>query len=271
MWGAIIGDIVGSPYERNNVKSDGFPLFRRASHFTDDTVMTVAIAEGLMDGCGDEEMTRTAITASMQKFGKMFPHAGYGGGFRKWLTSPEPRPYNSFGNGSAMRVSPVAWAFDDLAAVEKFAGISARVTHDHPEGVKGAASVAGAIFLARTGGSRDEIKKYVEDKYHYDLSRRLGDIRKSYKFDNSCQGSVPEAIIAFLESETFEDALRKAVFLGGDSDTIAAIAGSVAEGFYGGVPDDMKHRAASLLDKRIMSVIERWNSFICAMRKETAD
>jgi ADP-ribosylglycohydrolase len=271
MWGAIIGDTVGSPYEWNNVKSADFPLFSRASHFTDDTVMTAAVAEGLMDGCGDEEATRTAITASMLKFGKMFPLAGYGHRFRKWLESAEPRPYNSFGNGSAMRVSPVAWAFDNLAGVEKFASISARVTHDHPEGVKGASSVAGAIFLARTGSSRDEIKKYVEYKYQYDLNRKLDDIRKSYKFDESCQGSVPEAIIAFLESETFEDALRKAVFLGGDSDTIAAITGSVAEGFYGGAPDDMKHRAEHLLDKRILSVIERWNLFIYAKRKEAAD
>jgi ADP-ribosylglycohydrolase len=267
MWGAIIGDIVGSPYEWNNINRTDFPLFSRSSHFTDDTVMTVAVAEGLMDGRGDEKRTEAAIISSMLKYGRMFLDVGYGGRFREWLISAAPKPYDSFGNGAAMRVSPVAWAFDDLQAVEKYAGISASVTHNHPEGIKGAASVAGAIFMARAGLGREEIKNYIEDKYRYDLSRTLDEIRPDYRFDETCQGSVPEAIIAFLESETFEDAIRKAVSLGGDSDTIAAIAGSIAEGFYG-VPDDIKHLAEALLDKRLLSVMEKWNLFIWSKRRK---
>jgi ADP-ribosylglycohydrolase len=262
MWGAIIGDIVGSPYEWNNIKTEDFPLFSSGSHFTDDTVMTLAVAEGLMDGLGDEDRVADAMKASMLKYGRMFPFAGYGVRFWRWLIlSKNPSPYNSLGNGSAMRVSSVAWAFDDISAVEKYARISASITHNHPEGIKGAMSVAGAIFLARNGSGKGEIKKYVEDRYQYDLSRTLNDIRPNYRYNMRAPGSVPEAIIAFLESDTFEDAIRKAVSIGGDSDTIAAIAGSVAEGFYG-IPDDMKRCAENILDARLLSVAKKWDSFI---------
>jgi ADP-ribosylglycohydrolase len=264
MWGAIAGDIIGSPYERNNIKTEDFPLFKDDSHFTDDTVMTAAVAEGLMDGFGSEEGTASAIKTSMLKYGGMFPFAGYGARFREWLSlSEDHNPYNSLGNGSAMRVSPVAWAFDDISEVEKYARISASVTHNHPEGIKGAMSVAGAVFLARSGGNKKEIKKYVEDGYQYDLGRTLRGIRETHRYDTTCPGSVPEAVIAFLESESFEDAVRKAVSIGGDSDTIAAIAGSVAEGFYG-IPRDIKHCAECRLDKRLLSVTERWNLFLGA-------
>jgi ADP-ribosylglycohydrolase len=262
MWGAIIGDIVGSPYEWNNIKTADFPLFSGGSHFTDDTVMTLAVAEGLMDGFGDEEKVAGTIKSSMLKYGRMFPFAGYGVKFWKWLfLSKNKSPYNSLGNGSAMRVSPVAWAFDDISAVEKYARISASITHNHPEGIKGAMSVAGAIFLARSGGDKGDIKKYVEDRYQYDLNRTLNDIRPSYMYNMRAPYSVPEAIIAFLEGETFEDAVRKAVSIGGDSDTIAAIAGSVAEGFYG-IPDDIRHCAENLLDGRLLSVAKRWDLFL---------
>jgi ADP-ribosylglycohydrolase len=261
MWGAIIGDIVGSPYEWNNIKTTEFPLFSDGSRFTDDTVMTLAVAEGLMDGFGDEEKSADAIKASMLKYGRMFPFAGYGVRFWNWLfISKNKSPYNSLGNGSAMRVSSVAWIFDDIATVEKYACISASITHNHPEGIKGAMSVAGAIFLARTRKDKGVIKKYIEDGYQYDLNRTLREIRPNYKYTMRCQDSVPEAIIAFLESESFEDAIRKAVSIGGDSDTIAAIAGSVAEGFYG-IPEDMRLQAEKLLDERLLSVAKRWDLF----------
>jgi ADP-ribosylglycohydrolase len=263
MLGAIIGDIIGSPYERPeyNIKTMDFPLFNSYSRFTDDTVMTIAVADGLMAGYGDEARTESAITRAMQEYGRLYPSAGYGNEFKKWLASDNPKPYKSFGNGSAMRVSPVAWMFDDLPTVEKYAWISAQVTHNHPEGLNGAASVAVAIFLARTGKSRAEIKRYVEDNYAYNLRRKLDDIRPDYFFTSNCRHSVPEAIIAFLESNGFEDAIRKAVSLGGDSDTIAAIAGSIAEAYYG-IPEELIRRATEFLDDRLLSVIAKWNKFI---------
>jgi ADP-ribosylglycohydrolase len=187
----------------------------------------------------------------------MFPDAGYGGRFRMWLRSTDTEPYGSYGNGSAMRVSPVAWFFDDIETVEKFAEVSARVTHNYPEGIKGAQSVAGAIFLARAGAGKEEIKTYVKDKYQYDLERTLDEIRPSHRFNETCQGSVPEAIIAFLESESFEDAVRKAISIGGDSDTIGAITGSVAEAYYG-IPEDIKSQALSRLDSALKKVLVRW-------------
>jgi ADP-ribosylglycohydrolase len=261
MWGAITGDIVGSPYEWHNIKIEDFHLFTGRSHFTDDTVMTVAVAEGLMDGFGDEDKTEDCVKTSMLKFGGEFPGAGYRGGFKRWLASRNPQPYNSYGNGAAMRVSAVGWLFDDLETTERYAAVSARVTHNHPEGIKGASSVAAAIFLARTGEDKAAIKKYVAEKYHYDLDRTLDEIRPGYKFDVSCQGSVPEAIIAFLEGDGFEDAVRKAISIGGDSDTIAAITGSVAEAFWG-VPGDIRQKSSERLDKRLLSVIDRWEIFL---------
>ncbi|MDR3280097.1 MAG: ADP-ribosylglycohydrolase family protein [Synergistaceae bacterium] len=267
MLGAIIGDIIGSPYERHNIKTVDFPLFSGRSRFTDDTVLTAALAEGLMDGFGDEVKTEACVKSSMLKFGRRYPKAGYGSHFKRWLLSPDAETCDSFGNGAAMRVSPAGWIFSDLEATEKYAAISARVSHGHPEGIKGASSVAGAIFLARTAKDKAVIKKYVEGKYGYDLSRRIDDIRPVYAFDSSCQGSVPEAIIAFLESDGFEDTIRKAVSIGGDSDTIAAIAGSVAEAFWG-IPEDIKHESLERLDTVILSVIERWEIFLYGLRRD---
>lgn len=233
MKGAIIGDIVGSIYEYANIKTKNFPLFSEHCHFTDDTVLTVAIAEGLLNGGAEAD-----FIAALQKYGRMFPHAGYGEYFWHWLNTASPQPYRSWGNGAAMRVSPVGWWGDDLATVEAVAARTAAVTHDHPEGIKGAQAVAAAIFLARTGETLADIKNYLTQRYGYNLQRSLAIIRPDYRFDVSCQGSVPEAIIAFLESTDFEDAVRNAISLGGDSDTLAAITGSIAEAAYG-IPDEI--------------------------------
>jgi len=240
MLGAIIGDIVGSPYEfyPHNIKTIDFPLSNSRSKFTDDTVMTCAIAETIMKIIPvrgnkiSENDFEAEIIKSMQSLGNLYPRARYGQKFIHWLVSENPKPYGSCGNGSAMRVSPVAWAFDDLEDVEKFAEISARVSHNHPEAVKGAQSVAAAIFLARNGKNHLEIKNYIENKYGYNLNRTLEQIRPGYSHIESCQESVPEAIISYLEASDFESAVRNAVSLGGDADTQAAIAGSIAEGEY---------------------------------------
>ncbi len=200
MLGAILGDIIGSPYEFdcNNIKTTEFSLFTTRSQFTDDSVMTIAIAEGLLNGYGSESNTEKEIILAMQKYGRMYPDAGYGLNFIEWLKSDNPKPYNSYGNGSAMRVSPVAWIFDDLDTVENYALISARVSHDHSEGIKGAKATAAAIFLARTGKDKEYIKNYIVEKYEYYLSRTLDEIRPNYYHVESCQETVPEAIIAFL-------------------------------------------------------------------------
>ncbi|HNW05072.1 MAG TPA: ADP-ribosylglycohydrolase family protein [Oscillospiraceae bacterium] len=258
MFGAIIGDIAGSRYEFHNIKTTDFPLMDDGCFFTDDTVMTVAVAEGLMNGRRDPEKTEAAIVKAMQKYGRMFPDAGYGERFGEWLQSESPKPYGSYGNGSAMRVSPVAEYFRTLDEVERFAEISARVTHNHPEGIRGAQAVAAAAFLAESGRDRLYIKRYVELKYHYDLSRSLDTIRPNYAYDVTCQGTVPQAITAFLLSESYEDAIRKAISLGGDSDTLAAIAGGIAGAFYG-VPKALKDRARAMLDKRLLAVLKRWD------------
>jgi ADP-ribosylglycohydrolase len=252
MIGAIIGDIIGSVYEWNNIKTKEFQLFNPRCTFTDDTVMTLAIAEGLMNGGGAEDFIQ-----AMKKFGRLYPNSGYGGRFGSWLFSEDIHPYNSWGNGSAMRVSPVAWMFDTLSEVEKYAEISAAVTHNHSEGIKGAQATAAAIFLARKGKTKDEIKAYIESKYGYNLSRPLDEIRPNYKFNESCQETVPEAIIAFLESTDFEDAIRNAISLGGDSDTLAAITGSIAEAAYN-VPEEIKEKALSFLDERLIKVYRQF-------------
>ncbi|MGR6835939.1 ADP-ribosylglycohydrolase family protein [Syntrophomonas erecta] len=252
MIGAIIGDIIGSVYEWNNIKTKDFPLFSPECCFTDDTVMTLAIAEGLMDGG-----TAAAFIQAMKKYGRMYPDAGYGGRFGSWLFSEDIHPYNSWGNGSAMRVSPIAWMFDTLSEVEKYAEISAAVTHNHPEGIKGAQATAAAIFLARKGKSKAEIKDYIESKYGYNLSRTLDEIRPGYGFNESCQETVPEAITAFLESVDFEDAIRNAISLGGDSDTLAAITGSIAEAAYN-IPEEIKEKALAILDKPLLNVYGRF-------------
>lgn len=262
MLGAILGDIIGSPYEfdPNNIKTMDFPLFSSRSCITDDTVMTLAVAEGMMRGFGDRHATEAAIIVSMRKYGNRYPNAGYGTLFSRWLQDPLPKPYNSFGNGSAMRVSSVGWMFDRLTQVEEYARISARVTHDHPEGIKGAMSTAAAIFLARSGKSKLAIKSYVEQTYGYDLNRTLDEIRPGYCHVETCQESVPEALTAFLESDGFEDAIRKAVSLGGDSDTLAAITGSIAEAFYG-IPEELQGKVQTYLDPPLQGVLNQWQSW----------
>lgn len=255
MLGAIIGDIVGSIYEWDNIKTKEFELFDPRCFFTDDTVMTLAVAEGFMNR-GDGDVAFSIIQA-MKKYGQLYPNAGYGGKFIKWVLTEDIEPYNSWGNGSAMRVSLVAWAFDSLSEVEHYAEISAAITHNHPEGIKGAQATAAAIFLARVGKSKDEIREYIISKYGYNLSRTLEEIRPSYRFNESCQGTVPEAIIAFLESLDFEDAIRNAISLGGDSDTLAAITGSIAEAAYG-IPEGIKAKAKSFLDDNLTDVLERF-------------
>ena len=260
MYGTILGDIIGSPYEfdRGN-KTKEFPLFSQESEFTDDTVMTIAVAEAFLDAPEDEKAIRRRLIDAMQKWGHRYPHAGYGVRFSHWLDSDDPQPYGSFGNGSAMRVSAVAWLFDDLDTVRKMARLSAEVTHNHPEGIKGAEATAGAIFLARTGSTKTEIKAYVESQFHYDLSRTCDEIRPAYHHMESCQETVPEAITAFLEGDSFEDVIRTAVSHGGDCDTLTAIAGSIAEGFYG-VPEELKDVCRQRLDAPLREVLSRFEN-----------
>ena len=252
MMGAIIGDIVGSVYEWNNIKTKEFPLFQDKCFFTDDTVMTIAVAEGLMKGG-----TKDDFIDAMKKYGRMYPDAGYGGRFGRWLMTDSREPYHSWGNGSAMRTAAVGWWFDSMEETRAMAALAAGVTHDHPEGIKGAESTVAAIFLARTGHSKAEIKEYVEQEFGYDLSRTLDEIRPGYRFDESCQGTVPQAIIAFLESTGFEDAIRNVISLGGDSDTLAAITGSIAEAAYG-VPQWIQDKAWEYLDEPLRDVLGRW-------------
>lgn len=253
MIGAIIGDIVGSIYEFNAIKTKEFPFFQEKCYFTDDSVLTLAIAEALMDGGTKDDFIRT-----LKDFTTKYSNRGYGGRYRKWAFSDCKEAYNSYGNGSAMRVSSIAWWYDSLAEVEAKAKDSALVTHSHPEGIKGAQATAASIFLARIGSTKNEIKDYIEKTYDYDLSRTLDTIRPDYTFDVTCQGSVPESIIAFLESTSFEDAIRNAVSLGGDADTIAAIAGSIAEGFYD-VPKAFEEKGLSYLDDDLQSIYHSFN------------
>lgn len=239
MYGAIIGDICGSYYEfgDHRTKSKNPFLFQNGSKFTDDTVMTIATMKWYVDG------KKNPIETYYRWYGLKYPKAEYGGMFRKWLVDPKIGPYQSFGNGSAMRVSPVAWMNNCLRDVVRDAKITAECTHDHEEGIKGAQATACAIYLARIGQTKNYIKAYIINNFGYDLERKLDDIRPDYKFDSTCQGSVPEAIICFLEGRSYEETIKLAISLGGDADTQAAIAGSIAEAYYGGVPAWMKQKA----------------------------
>lgn len=264
MIGAILGDIIGSPYEFDaGDKTKDFPLFSEESQFTDDSVMTLAVARGFLDSPSgaDDEIIRKNLEKAMHEVGQRYPDAGYGERFGMWLFLEGYEPYNSYGNGSAMRVSSVAWLFDDLESVRHAARLSAEVTHNHPEGIKGAESTAAAIFLARTGHSKDEIKSYIEQSFGYDLNRTCDEIRPTYHHIESCQRTVPEAIIAFLEGDGFEDVIRTAVSLGGDCDTVAAIAGSIAEGFYG-VPNDLKIECRRRLTDDLLEILNRFQARI---------
>ena len=264
MIGAILGDMIGSPYEfdRGN-KTKDFPLFCRDSVFTDDTVMTIAVADALLDAQpkAEDDWIRRRLISCMKKWGAKYPDAGYGTGFMLWLIKEHPKPYNSFGNGSAMRVSAAAWLYNSIDAVRHAARLTAEVTHNHPEGIKGAEATASAIFLARTGHSKAEIKDYVEREFGYDLSRTCDEIRPNYRHVESCMETVPEAITAFLEGNSFEDVIRTAVSLGGDCDTLTAIAGSIAEGFYG-VPKEMRSACLRRLPKDLKEMLKRAETYI---------
>ena len=257
MYGAILGDIIGSPYEFDRgEKTKEFDLFPAHARFTDDTVMTIAVAEALI-GLGadaDEEHVKADVVRFMRHWGRCYPRVGYGGLFRKWLVTDDPQPYGSFGNGAAMRVSSVGWLYDSLSRTREVARWTAEVTHNHPEGVKGAETVASAIYLGRMGHSKEEIKDYITQEFGYDLTRTLDEIRPIYSMDATCPGSVPEAITAFFESTSMVDAIWGAVSLGGDTDTTACIAGSIAEAFYG-CTDEEKRAVETRLPEEMLTVL----------------
>lgn len=248
MIGAIAGDIIGSVYERYGIKTKDFPLFDPMCRFTDDTVLTLAVAKSILDDID--------YTTAVKEIGRKYPNAGYGGTFLQWLLSNDSEPYNSWGNGSAMRVSPVGFAFDRKQKVLEEAKKTAEITHNHPEGIKGAQATALAVFLSRTGHSKKEIKDDLQDRFGYDLDRTIDEIRPAYSFDISCQGSVPESIIAFLDSDSFEDAVRNAISLGGDSDTMACIAGAIAESYYGSIPEEIVRKVWRLLSDDLWNITD---------------
>jgi ADP-ribosylglycohydrolase len=248
MIGAIAGDIIGSVYEHHPIKTKDFPLFHAQCVFTDDTVLTVAIADAIL--------SKSSYVESVKRIGRRYPAAGYGGSFIRWLHSDDFMPYNSWGNGSAMRVSPVGFAFSTEDEVLRHARMTAEITHNHPEGIKGAEATALAVYLARTGHDKETIRTRIQTLFDYDLDRTVNEIRPCYSFDVSCQGTVPEAIIAFLDSESYEDAVRNAISLGGDSDTLACITGGVAEAFYGSVPGEIRGKVKELLTSDLWAVTD---------------
>jgi len=250
MLGAIAGDIIGSVYEGHRIKTKDFPLFQPRCHFTDDSVLTIAVAQAILEG-GD-------YLRAIRELGRRYPHAGYGGAFKAWLRAEQPLPYNSWGNGAAMRVSPVGWAFESVDDVLREAARTAEVTHNHPEGIKGAQATALAVHLARKGQGKEAIRQEIAGRFGYDLARTVEGIRPGYGFDVSCQGTVPEALVAFFDSTSYEDAVRNAISLGGDSDTLACIAGGVAEAFYGPLPADILARVRACLTPDLWEVTERF-------------
>ena len=270
MLGAIIGDTVGSVYEFHNIKTTDFPLFSLQCDYTDDSIMTIAVADWLLT---DPQHGMDTLEASFLDFAKKYPcpMGGYGGGFHRWLFHPEAygnyesrdfkpgtrHPYNSFGNGAAMRCSANGWMFDSLEETERVAGLSAAITHNHPEGINGAQSTAAAIFMAHNGKSKEEIRNYISTKYNYNLNRTCDEIRPVYDWDGSCQGTVPEAMVAFFDSTDFESAIRLAVSLGGDSDTLACITGGIAEAFYKEIPDDIALKIWSLIPEDFKGILRK--------------
>ncbi len=249
--GAIAGDVIGSVYEWNNVKTTDFPLYTKNSSYSDDTVLTVAVADCILN---KKEFSKTIL-----EYGRKYPNRGYGGSFKKWLVLDDPQPYNSFGNGSAMRVSAVGFAYNTLEEVLQIAEQSAAVTHNHPEGIKGAQAVASAIFMARVGNSKQEIKDYITSTFHYQLDFTIDNIRPSYTFDVTCQGSVPQAIVAFLDSTDYENAIRLGISIGGDSDTIACIAGGIAMAFYKEMPTEIYDYASKKLPDEFIEILNRFD------------
>ena len=260
MLGAIIGDIVGSRFEFNNHKSKDFELFAKGCSVTDDSIMTLAVAKAILSCDGNWERLGENAVKYMQMVGRKYPGCGFGGMFRKWVFDDNPEPYNSFGNGAAMRVSPCGFIAQSEDEAKLLARKVTEVTHNHPEGLKGAEAAAVAVFLARNGTAKHEIKESIEKDY-YALDFTLDGIRKSYKFNETCQGTVPQAIAAFLESASFEDAIRNAVSIGGDSDTLAAITGGIAEACYG-IPTDLKNKALTYLDHRLRDIYTEWENAV---------
>ena len=258
MLGAIIGDISGSRFEWNNNKSKDFELLNMSCHFTDDTVMSLAICDALLKASGDYKDLAQEAVQSMQKFGRKYPHAGYGGNFSDWIRQDNPQPYGSWGNGSAMRVSGCGFAAESLEEAKNLARTVTEVTHNHPEGIKGAEAVACAVYLAKTGSSILDIQDFILKNY-YDINFKLDEIRSDYSFDVSCQGSVPQALEAFFESKSFEDAIRNAISIGGDSDTIAAITGGIAEAYYG-IPAEIRKLAVTYLDETLLNVLVQFEN-----------
>lgn len=264
MYGAILGDIVGSPFEFDRgEKTKDFELFSYGCNFTDDSIMTIAVGEALIavgpDAC--EEEIKEAVVAYMLDWGKKYPNAGFGGRFRHWLKKKHPKPYGSYGNGSAMRVSAAGWLYPTIERTREVARYTAEVTHNHREGIKGAEATASCIFWARNGASKEFIKEYIEKEFHYDLDRSLDSIRPYYHHVESCQETVPEAIIAFLESDGFEDAIRNAVSLGGDTDTLAAITGSIAEAFYD-MSAILRTECRNRVDDEMLDILELFDEII---------
>ena len=273
MIGAIIGDIVGSRFEFDNGnKSREFELFTKHCCFTDDTVMTIAVAEALMNAGKDagEAAVKAELIKSMKKWGQEYPNAGYGARFISWVLTDDPEPYGSYGNGSGMRVSPVGWLYDSLDRTREVARWTAEVTHNHPEGVKGAESTATAIFMARTGASKEDIRQYLESEFDYNLSRSLEDIRPKYYHVEDCMRTMPEAFECFLEAESYEETLRNVMYIGGDTDTLGAIAGAIAEAMWG-VPIKIVLDAQPFIDDDLDQVVQRFNKLVHSTRDEKAD
>ena len=249
MIGAIAGDMIGSPYERYPIKHTNFDPV--VSAFTDDTVLTIAIAYSILN--------EADIASSLKKLAEKYYNLPYGGGFRRWIRSWDNQPYNSFGNGSAMRVSPVGYAYDSVEEVLHQAKRTAEVTHNHPEGIKGARATALAIYLARIGESKETIRKEITDRFSYDLNRTVDEIRPDYRFDVTCQGSVPESIVAFLDSSNWEDAVKKSISLGGDSDTMACITGGIAQAYYKEIPENIVEDVRNRLPPDLREVLNEFN------------
>ena len=265
MYGAIIGDIVGSKFEFDRgERSRDFELFTKRDDFTDDTVMSIAVAEALMNvgKDADEETVKSELILSMKDWGHRFPNAGYGGRFATWIFSRKTEPYGSYGNGSAMRVSSVGWLYDSMERTREVARWTAEVTHNHPEGVKGAESIAAAIYLARTGASKDEIREYIEDGFGYNLSRTLDEIRPGYHHVEDCMRTIPEALECFFEADSYENTLRNVAYIGGDTDTLGAISGAVAEAFWG-IPEPIVEKGMTYLTKDLKAVVEKFEAARC--------
>lgn len=260
LLGAVSGDVIGSVYEFSRQKKYDFPLFSRESKITDDSVLTIAIADAILHDRDYLDFIR--------KYAQAYPDSGYGGFFRKWMYSDNPQPYNSFGNGSAMRVSAVGWAFDTVEQVLLEAQRSSAITHNHPEGIKGAQATALAVLLARKGASKETIRQEIVTRFGYDLNRTVNQIRLTYEFTEACQETVPEATVAFLESEDYEDAIRKAISLGGDADTLAAITGAIAEAHYGSVPTEIAAEVRKRVPADLWTVIEKFSEKYAAPRDD---